>query len=144
MRRFGRSVLSVVLRSPVLVLEAVGRRSGSTRSTTLAYHRARDDTLLVVGGAGGQTRVADWVLNLRANPDAAVLIDRTKLAVRCVELAGADREIAWAELIEIWPKIDSYERRAGYALPVIRLSPRPLHSSADLPVTSVADDKLQH
>jgi len=120
-RRFGRSALSVMFRTPVLVLDTIGRRTGATRSTTLAYHRAGDGSLLVVGGAGGQTRVADWVLNLRANPEAIATVDRSKIEVRCVELAGAWRAGAWRELSVAWPKIHVYERRAGHSLPVYRL-----------------------
>src|SRR5688572_18583150 len=85
-RRFGRSGLSVVFRTPVLALDTTGRRTGATRTTPLAYHRAEDGTLLVVGGAGGQTTTADWVRNLRAHPDATVTVDRRRRRVCAVEL----------------------------------------------------------
>jgi deazaflavin-dependent oxidoreductase (nitroreductase family) len=124
-RRFGRSGLSVLFRTPVLVLETTGRRSGATRSTPLAVHRCADGSLLVVGGAGGQTTTADWVLNLRADPDAVAVVDRQRRPVRAIELAGAERERTWAELLEVWPRIATYERRAGRPVPVIRLEPRP-------------------
>ncbi len=122
-RRFGRSGLGVVFRTPVLVLETTGRRTGATRATPLAYHRDGDD-LLVVGGAGGQTVVADWVRNLRAEPDAVAVVDRRRRAVRAVELAGAERAATWSELLGVWPRIATYERRAGRPLPVVRLTPR--------------------
>jgi F420H(2)-dependent quinone reductase len=123
-RRFGRSGLSLVFRTPVLVLETTGRRSGATRSTPLAFHRDADGTLLVVGGAGGQTTTADWVRNLRAEPHAVVVVDRERRPVRAVELTGPEREATWTELVRVWPRIVAYERRAGRALPVIRLEPR--------------------
>lgn len=60
-RRFGRSLLSVSFRTPVLVLHTTGRRSGRPRRTTLAFKRSEDGSLVVVGGAGGQARLPDWV-----------------------------------------------------------------------------------
>ena len=122
-RRFGRSGLSIAFRTPVLVLETTGRRSGATRSTPLAFHRDADGTLLVVGGAGGQTTTADWVRNLRVDPDAVAVVDRERRPVRAVELAGPEREATWADLVRVWPRIATYARRAGRPLPVIRLVP---------------------
>lgn len=123
-RRFGRSALSVLLRAPVLVLESVGRRSGAVRSTTLAYRPVDGDSWLVVAGAGGQSRTADWVHNLRASPDVTVTVDRERVPVHAVELTGDERVASWAELQRAWPKIDAYERRAGYTIPVFRLERR--------------------
>ncbi|HEV2069427.1 MAG TPA: nitroreductase/quinone reductase family protein [Acidimicrobiales bacterium] len=123
-RRFGRSLVSLAFRTPVLALETIGRRSGAKRSTTLAFQRVDDGTLLVVGGAGGQARVPDWVANLRANPQAVAWVDRAPLPVRAVEMTGADREEAWRHLSHVWPRIDRYERRAGRRVPVFRLLPQ--------------------
>jgi deazaflavin-dependent oxidoreductase (nitroreductase family) len=122
-RRFGRSGLSLVFRTPVLVLETTGRRTGTTRSTPLAFHRGDEGALFVVGGAGGQSTIADWVRNLRADPHAVAVVDRERRPVHAVELAGSDREGAWAELVRVWPRIATYERRAGRPVPVIRLTP---------------------
>jgi deazaflavin-dependent oxidoreductase (nitroreductase family) len=122
-KRFGRSALSVAFRTPVLLLHTTGRRSGRARSTTLAFTRMDDDSLVVVGGAGGQARLPDWVANLRAESVAAVTIDRTRIEVRTVELTDAEREETWRTLREEWPRIDTYERRAGRTVPVFRLIP---------------------
>jgi deazaflavin-dependent oxidoreductase (nitroreductase family) len=122
-RRFGRSAVSVLFRTPVLVLETTGRRSGAVRETTVAFHRLDDGTVLIVGGAGGQTRVPDWVANLRADPRATVTLDRAPMPVRVVELAGAEREAAWRRLREVWPRIESYQQRAGRRVPVFHLVP---------------------
>ena len=113
----------MVFRTPVLLLHTTGRRSGRARSTTLAFTRMEDESLVVVGGAGGQVRLPDWVANLRAEPVAAVTIDRARVEVRAVELAGAEREEMWRALLEVWPRIDGYERRAGRTVPVFRLIP---------------------
>jgi deazaflavin-dependent oxidoreductase (nitroreductase family) len=121
-RVLGWSVLSVLLRTPVLVLETGGRRTGRARRTTLACTEL-DGQLLVVGGAGGQSRVPDWVANLRADPTVRVTRRRRVQAATAVELVGEDREAVWPALVERWPRIAGYEARAGRAVPVFELVP---------------------
>jgi deazaflavin-dependent oxidoreductase (nitroreductase family) len=67
-RRTGRSAFAFAYRTPVLVLETTGRRSGLLRSTPVAYRPAGGGTWLIVGGAAGMRRTPDWVANLRAEP----------------------------------------------------------------------------
>lgn len=119
-RRFGRSILSTVYGADVLVLHTTGRRSGAERATTLAYTHLGDE-LVVVGGAGGQRRVPDWVANLRAEPAAAVTSKGERRDVRAVEVTGEERAAIRPELARIWPRIDRYEQRAGRPVPVFRL-----------------------
>lgn len=123
-RVFGRSLLSVVFGTRVLLLHTVGRRSGVERTTPLAFHIDADGSLLVVGGAGGQVRVPDWVANLRANPAAAVTMDRHRFDVRAEELCGRERAAVCRSLVLVWPQIETYERRAGRDVPVYRLIKR--------------------
>ena len=121
-RRFGRSALAAAYGVDVLVLHTTGRRSGIGRDTVLSYVEI-DGSLLVVGGAGGQSQVPDWVHNARSDPRAAVTVDRHRFQVRMVELDGDERSRVWAELAEVWPRIERYERRAGRLVPVFRLTP---------------------
>ena len=122
-RWFGRSMLSTLYRTPVLVLETTGRRSGKRRRATLAYQREPDGCVLVVGGAGGQTTTPDWVANLRADPRAEVVVDRARHAVTATELIGPNRDAVRGELDRAFPRIELYERRSGRPAPVFRLSP---------------------
>ena len=121
-RWFGASLVSMAARTPVLVLHTTGRRSGAERATPLAFSRDADGSFLIVGGAGGQARVPDWVANLRADGDVAVTIDRRRQPVRAEELVGDDHRSTWARLSSVWPRIDEYERRAGRPVPVFRLT----------------------
>lgn len=123
--RFGRSGISLLARTPVLVLHTTGRRSGQPRRTVLAAHDEGDGSLLVVGGAGGQASTPDWVTNLRADDAVEVTWRRRRRAVRAVELVGAERAATWAHLAEVWPRIERYRRQAtGRTIPVVRLGPR--------------------
>lgn len=119
-RRFGRSLLSLSFRTPVLVLHTVGRRSGREHRTPLA-HRRRGGDLLVVGGAAGQRATPDWVANLRAERRAEITIDRRRVPIVSEELVGDERGEHWAMLRVEWPRIERYERRSGRRVPVFRL-----------------------
>ena len=121
-RWLGRSLLSALFRTKALVLETVGRKSGQQRQTALAYHRLQDGDLVIVGGAGGQRRVPDWVANVRANPDVHVVVDRARRAMTAVELGGDERSAVWNEVRQVWPQIVTYEQRAGRPVPVFRLT----------------------
>jgi deazaflavin-dependent oxidoreductase (nitroreductase family) len=117
--------VSLVARTPVLVLETTRRRSGGQRESTLAYLPLDDGQLLVVGGAGGQPRLPDWVAaNLRANPEVTVTVNRERRLMHAAELDGAERATAWKSALAEWPRIASYESKAGRSVPVIRLVPR--------------------
>ena len=120
-RRWGRSLFSVVYRTPVLLLHTTGRHSGHERTTALAFHQEADGGLIVVGGANGQTRMPDWVHNLRANGEGAITVNRVRHTVHAEELIGQQRDRCWPTLVDRWPRIEVYERRAGRPVPVFRL-----------------------
>lgn len=122
-RRFGRSVLSLLFRTPVLVLHTTGHRTGRTRSTPLAQRPDGSGGFLVVGGAAGRRATPDWVRNLRAHDRVRITIDRRDVDVRADELLGAERAVEWGRLRRIWPRIERYERRSGRTIPVFRLRP---------------------
>lgn len=124
MDRLGRSPLSILYRTPVLVLHTRGRSTGRPRATPLAHHRDPDGSFLVVGGAAGQARIPDWVANLRTRPDQAeITVDRRRSPVRVEELDDHERNRIWPELRARWPRIETYRLRAGRDIPVFRFVP---------------------
>jgi deazaflavin-dependent oxidoreductase (nitroreductase family) len=120
-RWLGTSLSSLFWRTPILVLHTTGRRSGLRRSTPVAYKRLDDGSYLIIGGAAGQTRIPDWVANLRTNPRAEVVVRKRREDVVAEELQGDERARAWADARQGWPQIDDYERAAGRQVPVFRL-----------------------
>jgi deazaflavin-dependent oxidoreductase (nitroreductase family) len=120
-RWFGTSGVGLMRRSPMLVLETKGRRTGRRRRTPVVYWR-QDDRIFIGGGAAGMTRV-DWVANVRAEPAAVAWVDRRRTPVRVVELEGAEYEAARARALELWPNVPKYEIRSGRKVPYFRLEP---------------------
>ena len=117
-RWIGTSLLAVILRSPVLLLESTGRRSGRRRRSPVMYWRHAGD-LFIGGGAAGMTRV-DWVANVRADPHATAWVRRRRMPVVVHELEGIDYDEARSQAFERWPRAAKYER-SGRPIPYFRL-----------------------
>ena len=108
---------------PTLVLTVVGRRSGQTRQTPLAYV-PDGDAYLVVGSNWGQRRHPAWTANLLAADTAVVEAHGDRVTVRPHLLEGEERAEAWQRLTSVWPTYDDYTDRAGgRELRVFRLVP---------------------
>lgn len=122
LRRFGTSGMALLRRSPLLVMETVGRRTGRRRAAPVAYWQS-DGAFYVGGGAAGMTRV-DWVANVRANRTASIIVRRTRISVRVNELTGEEYDAARAHALELWPGVPRYERMSGRRVPYFRLTPR--------------------
>ncbi|GAA4426892.1 nitroreductase family deazaflavin-dependent oxidoreductase [Georgenia halophila] len=104
-----------------------GARSGTERVNP-AMSLRDGDSWLVVGSAMGAPRDPAWTINLRAHPDVEIeaVVDGALAAVpvRAFELAGKEREAAFARFVEMAPAFGRYQSKAPRLLPVIRLARR--------------------
>jgi deazaflavin-dependent oxidoreductase (nitroreductase family) len=117
----GRLSLPAMGGVKMLLLTTTGRRSGQQRVTPVLYVRDGDD-FCVVGSNWGETTQPDWVLNLFADPNAAVEVGGERIAVTARRLTGEERATAWSRLVEMWPPYTSYAVKAGdRELPVFLL-----------------------
>ena len=120
----GRVAITGVPTLPMLVLTTTGRRSGLPRSVQLAYLAEPTGSWLVVASAMGQDRHPDWLLNLRADPRARILLPGRELEVDAVELTPAERDRHWPDVVRTIPQMRTYARRTTRDIPVIRLAAR--------------------
>ncbi len=125
LRHFGVSVMSLINRGDVLLLETTGRRSGKARYAPVGYWQDDLGAFVIGGGAAGMATVPDWVKNLRHTPSAAVWTRRTRIPVVAHELAGDDRARAQLAATKIWPGVPDYERKSGRVIPFFRLTRQP-------------------
>ena len=123
LRRLGLSPMALLNRGRVLVIETTGRRTGRRRFTPVGYWRDGEGAFIVGGGAAGQTRLPDWVANLRANADAAVWVRREQIRVLAHELIDDERDRAQEQAAKIWPGVSRYEKKSGRVIPYFRLVP---------------------
>ena len=120
----GRVTVTGVPTLPMLVLTTTGRRSGLPRSVQLAHLAEPDGSWLVVASALGRDRQPDWLLNLRADPRARVLLPGRELEVDAVELTADERDRRWPDLVRTVPQLRTYVRRTTRDIPVVRLAQR--------------------
>lgn len=108
----------------MLQLTTVGAKTGQKRQTTVVYFRDRDNSVLIVGSAGGTIHHPAWVFNIAKNPDQVWgrMGDRT---VRVIPetLSGTERATAWERIKTQSPVFAGYETKTDRELPIIRLTP---------------------
>jgi deazaflavin-dependent oxidoreductase (nitroreductase family) len=107
---------------PVLLLTSRGHKSGETRDVTLNYLRD-DGSYVVVASFAGADRDPAWWRNLRAHPEAEVMVDGRSIGVRASEAEGARRELLWARIVAADRSYDEYQQRTARRIAVVLLEP---------------------
>jgi F420H(2)-dependent quinone reductase len=107
----------------VLLLTAIGRRSGEPRTVPVVY-LADGDRQIVIGSNAGHARTPAWSYNLQANPDAEVQIRGKRRHVRARVAAGEEREQLWRKVNEMYEGFDSYDANVTRDIAVFVLEPR--------------------
>ena len=115
--RFGKS------KSPVLLLNTIGRKTGRPRTTPLLYLRDGDDVILVASD-GGAPKHPVWWLNLQAKPEAKVEIGRDTLKVMARQASAEERSRLWPLLVDMYGGYAEYQKKTTREIPVIILSPQ--------------------
>lgn len=107
---------------PNLMLTVVGRKSGIARSTPLLCVPFRRGQLIAGSNFGGQKSPV-WVVNVRAAGQVQVRVNGVTRDAVPHELAGPERDEAWAHMLKTWPNYAKYAERTGRTIPVFYLEP---------------------
>ncbi len=109
----------------MLLLDHVGAKSRTHRTTPLLYTQDGAD-LIIVASKGGFPKHPAWFHNLKANPDTTVQVGSSRRAVTA-------RVASLEEAKRLWPLVDreysgyvDYRARAGREIPLVVLEPRPV------------------
>jgi deazaflavin-dependent oxidoreductase (nitroreductase family) len=106
---------------PIVMLTTTGARSGRARTPPVVAILV-EDRLIVIASNYGQRRDPAWYHNLRAHPQASVIIDGAHSDAVAHELKGEERERWYERGIEIYPGWAHYRKRAApRQIPVIEL-----------------------
>jgi deazaflavin-dependent oxidoreductase (nitroreductase family) len=108
---------------PMLLLDHVGAKTGTRRTSPLAYVRDGRD-LVLVASKGGFARHPGWFHNLEAHPETTVQVGSERRAVRAREATPAERERLWPLAVEAYPGYDGYQERTERTIPLVVLEPR--------------------
>ena len=122
-RRTGGRIGGKLKGAPVLLLDHVGRRSG-TRARRRCCTSPTAPDLVIVASAGGREATPAWWLNLRAAPETTVQVGSER---RRVQARVAERRGAGAAVVAGWwrcsPTTTSTGSGRAREIPVIVLSP---------------------
>ena len=97
--------------NPPLLLVTIGRRTGLERTAVLPYFAAGAG-VAVVGSRGGMPSDPHWARNLRAHPEAHVVLRRREHRVRARVARAEEREQLWKEITLRAPVYVEYQDRA--------------------------------
>ena len=118
----GRFLPPPLGRSRTVLVDHVGRRSGTGRTTALLYLADGDD-VVVVASKGGSDRHPAWFLNLREMEETTIQIGGERRRVTIREATPPERQRLWPRMVEIWPDYERYQQRTEREIPLVILSP---------------------
>ena len=108
----------------ILLLDHVGARTGSRRTSPLMFHQD-GETVAVVASKAGQPTHPAWFHNLVANPEVTIQVGSQVRQVRARVASDEERDSLWPKFVAFYPGYDFYQRTAqGRRIPIVILEPR--------------------
>jgi deazaflavin-dependent oxidoreductase (nitroreductase family) len=104
---------SLVSGIPVVMLTTTGAKTGRRRTVPVLGIPTRGDVAIIASNFG-QHRHPAWYHNLRAHPEADVVVDGVHRRVRAVEADEERRAEIWRDGLKTYPGFGQYERRAAH------------------------------
>jgi F420H(2)-dependent quinone reductase len=108
---------------PMLLLDHVGAKSGTKRTSPLVYVRDGDDIVLVAS-KGGNPKNPAWFHNLKANPETTIQIGSEKRPVRARIATDEERKRLWPKAVKTYSGYDGYQKRTDRKIPLVVLERR--------------------
>jgi F420H(2)-dependent quinone reductase len=103
-----------------LLLIVKGRKSGKKRSAALSYFTI-DGKMLVVGSKGGAPTDPAWVINLRADPNVTLYVDRKRRQATARIATGEERRSLWDKLSAAVPTYAGFQAGIAREIPLVIL-----------------------
>ncbi|MGH2831875.1 MAG: nitroreductase family deazaflavin-dependent oxidoreductase [Solirubrobacteraceae bacterium] len=105
------------------LLDHVGAKSATKRTTPLVFARDGENTILIAS-KGGYPKNPAWYYNLKANPDTTIQIASKLIPVHAREAKPEEYDRMWALAVAVYGGYEEYRRRTGRKIPLIVLEPR--------------------
>jgi deazaflavin-dependent oxidoreductase (nitroreductase family) len=109
--------------APMLLVDHVGAKSGTRRTSPLVYAEDGENVILVAS-KGGYPKNPAWFHNLMANPDTSVQIGSSRRRVHARVADPDERKRLWPKVVEVYSGYDDYQRRTEREIPLVILEPR--------------------
>ena len=108
---------------PSLLLDHVGAKSATKRTTPLTYVRDGGNFVLVAS-KGGHPKHPAWFHNLRAHPDVTIQVGSERKAVRARVATPEERARLWPKVVAAYSGYAGYQERTEREIPLVILEPR--------------------
>ena len=119
--RLGHSIPGV--RGRMLLLDHVGAKSGTKRTSPLLYVEDGND-IVIVASKGGFPKHPAWYHNLMANPDTTVQVGSEVRPVHARVAKPEERDRLWAKAVKAYSGYEDYKARTNREIPLVILEPR--------------------
>ena len=114
--------------APVLLLHAIGAKSGVERTQPLMFLPQDDKRWFVFASYAGGPKDPSWFHNIVAQPEFDISVgDGTtieRLPVRARVLEGAERDATYARQASLFPQFADYAQKTTRTIPVVELTRR--------------------
>lgn len=113
----------------LLLMTSKGALSGEDITTPLVYTR-EGEGYVVVASKGGAPENPTWYRNIHADPVVEVEVAGAKgiqhhrARAHAIE-TGPDRDRLYAQMAEVWPAFNDYEKKTDRKIPIVILDPDP-------------------
>jgi len=108
---------------PMLLLDHVGAKTGTHRTSPLVYGEDGSN-LVLVASKGGYPKNPAWYHNLLAHPDTTVQVGSRRRDVHARVATSGERPRLWALMVGVYSGYQAYQRRTAREIPLIVLEPR--------------------
>jgi deazaflavin-dependent oxidoreductase (nitroreductase family) len=119
-RATGGKLFGRMGKSPILLLNTVGRKTGKKRTSPLLYVMDGEDFIIIASKGGAPTH-PDWFHNVRANPQVTVEVGSETFPARATIAEGTERQRLFDQMAAQMPNFAEYQRNTTRKLPVIVL-----------------------
>ncbi len=106
----------------VLILHTTGRKSGQDRAIPIAYFDY-EGKYLIVASNWGKDKNAEWYLNLKKQPRAALEVKGKRIEVQSREAQGEEYDRLWKFATEKHPPYLDYQKMTTRHIPIMVFEP---------------------
>jgi len=107
---------------PMLLLDHVGAKTQTPRTTPLVYIKDGAD-IVIVASKGGHPKHPAWYHNLQANPDTTIQVGSTRRPVHARVASPDERRRLWPKALAVYPGYRGYQDRTDREIPLVVLEP---------------------
>jgi deazaflavin-dependent oxidoreductase (nitroreductase family) len=106
----------------ILLLHTVGRKTGRSHLTPIAYFYT-DGFYFLVGSNWGRDQNAGWYYNLLAQPHTTIEVKGRRISVEARPAEGPEYDRLWKYAVEHHPPYLHYKEMTRRHIPIVILKP---------------------